>query len=50
MMIATIIYLISGFVFGAWKTACIVVFPVFGIGCGIAMAVINHMTFKDKVK
>lgn len=41
MMTATIIYLICGFVFSEWGTPYVVVFPVFGIGCGIASMVIN---------
>lgn len=50
MLIATLLYLIAGFVFEVWGVPSIVVFPVFGIGCGIASAVINHMTLKDKTK
>lgn len=41
MMIATIIYLICGFVFDEWGMPYVVVFPVFGIGCGIASTIIN---------
>ena len=50
MMIATILYLIAGFVFGEWKMPSVVVFPVFGIGCGIAAVIIDHMPLKDKTK
>ena len=41
MMIATIIYLICGFAFNEWGMPSVVVFPVFGIGCGIASIIIN---------
>lgn len=41
MMSAVIIYLIAGFVFGEWGMPSVVVFPVFGIGCGIASIIIN---------
>ena len=41
MMIATIIYLICGFDFNEWGMPSVVVFPVFGIGCGIASIIIN---------
>ncbi len=41
MMIATIIYLICGFVFGEWGMPSVVVFPVFGIGCGIVSIIID---------
>ena len=41
MMTATIIYLICGFVFEEWGVPSIAVFPVFGIGCGIAAVVID---------
>lgn len=41
MMSAVIIYLIAGFVFGEWGMPSVVVFPVFGIGCGIASVIIN---------
>lgn len=41
MMTATIIYLICGFVFEEWGVPSIAVFPVFGIGCGIASIVID---------
>lgn len=40
MMVAVIIYLIAGFVFGEWGVPSIVVFPVGGIGCGIASMII----------
>lgn len=41
MMIATIIYLISGFKNNNWGMPYVIVFPVFGIGCGIAAMIIN---------
>ena len=41
MLIATIIYLILGFVFDEWGMPSIVVFPVFGIGCGIVSIIID---------
>ena len=41
MMIATIIYLICGFAFNEWGMPSVVVFPVFGIGCGIASIIIK---------
>lgn len=41
MLIATIIYLILGFVYGTWGMPSVVVFPVFGIGCGIASIIID---------
>ena len=50
MLIATILYLIAGFVFEVWGVPSIVVFPVFGIGCGIASVIIEHASFKSKVK
>ena len=41
MMTATIIYLICGFVFDEWGVPSVAVFPVFGIGCGIASVIID---------
>ena len=41
MLIATIIYLILGFVYDKWGMPSIVVFPVFGIGCGIVSIIID---------
>lgn len=41
MMTATIIYLIFGFKNGNWGMPYVIVFPVFGIGCGIAAMIIN---------
>lgn len=41
MMTATIIYLIFGFTNNGWGMPYIVVFPIFGIGCGIASLIIN---------
>lgn len=50
MMAATILFLISGFGFGWQKMAAAVIYSVFGIGCGIASVIIDHMTLKDKIK
>ena len=41
MLIATIIYLILGFVYDKWGMPSIVLFPVFGIGCGIVSIIID---------
>ena len=41
MLIATIIFLILGFVFDEWGMPSIVLFPVFGIGCGIVSIIID---------
>lgn len=41
MLTATIIYLIFGFKNNDWGMPYVVVFPVFGIGCGIASLIIN---------
>lgn len=41
MMTATIIYLIFGFKNNSWGMPYVVVFPVFGIGCGIASMIID---------
>ena len=41
MMTATIIYLICGFVLGEWGVPSVAVFPVFGIGCGIASVILD---------
>ncbi|MCM1173478.1 MAG: helix-turn-helix domain-containing protein [Blautia sp.] len=41
MMTATIIYLISAFINDSWGMPYVVVFPVFGIGCGIASTIIE---------
>lgn len=46
MMTATIIYLILGFVFYEWGMPSIVVFPVFGIGCGIVSMIIDNRQIK----
>ena len=50
MLIATILFLIAGFSFGWWGMAAAVIYSVFGIGCGIASIIIDHMTLKDKMK
>lgn len=41
MMIATIIYLLLSFTTNNWGMPNAAVFPVFGIGCGIASVIIN---------
>ena len=41
MLVATIIYLILGFVYDKWGMPSIVVFPVFAIGCGIVSIIID---------
>lgn len=41
MLTATIIYLIFGFVSNNWGMPHIVVFPVFGIGCGITCMIVD---------
>lgn len=41
MMVAVIIYLVAGFVFEEWGMPSVAVFPIFGIGCGIASVIIN---------
>lgn len=46
MMTATIIYLILGFVFYEWGMPSIVVFPVFGIVCGIVSMIIDNRQIK----
>lgn len=46
MIIATIIYLILGFVFGKWGMPSVVVFAVFGLLCAIASIIIHSKTQK----
>ena len=41
MMVATIIYLTCGFIWDLWKIAW-VVYPIFGIACGIVSTIINR--------
>lgn len=41
MMVATIIFLTCGFIWNLWKIAW-VVYPIFGIACGIVSTVINR--------
>ena len=41
MMVATIIFLTCGFIWDLWKIAW-VVYPIFGIACGIVSTVINR--------
>lgn len=41
MMASFIIYLILGFVFGEWGMPSCVIFPVFGIGCGIVCVILD---------
>ena len=47
MMIATIIFLICGFVGNLWWTAA-VIYSVSGIACGIASMIINRNNEEDK--
>lgn len=42
MLTATIIYLILGFVFNKWGMPSVVVYPIFGIGCGITSIIIDN--------
>ena len=48
MLIATIIYLIIAFVTDEWGMPTVVVFPVFGIGCGIVSIIIGTKWKKEK--
>ena len=48
MLIATIFYLIFGFVYDGWGVPHIVVFPVFGILCAIVYVIINMKYPDDK--
>ncbi|MCM1145089.1 MAG: hypothetical protein NC407_10305 [Lachnoclostridium sp.] len=41
MLIAVIIYLICGFLYDEWGMPSVVVFPIFGILCGIASIIIK---------
>lgn len=41
MLIATILYLIAGFVFNKWGMPSVAVFAISGIGCAIASIIIN---------
>lgn len=41
MLVATIIYLIFGFVYNGWGMPYVVVFPVFGMLCAVASIIIN---------
>ncbi|MCM1252451.1 MAG: helix-turn-helix domain-containing protein [Clostridium sp.] len=43
MLLAVIIYLILGFVWNKWGMPSVVVFPVFGIGCGIASIIVESV-------
>lgn len=45
MLIATIIYLILGFVYNKWGMPSVVIFAVFGIGCSIS-SIIIEMIYK----
>lgn len=47
MLVATVIYLIFGFVYDGWGMPYVVVFPVFGILCAIASVIIN-MKYPDE--
>ena len=42
MIVATIIYLIGGFCFGAWGIGAAVIYSVGGLLCGIAAIVVDH--------
>lgn len=46
MLIAVIIYLITGFVFNEWGMPYVVVFPVFAIICGIVSRIIDMKSKK----
>ena len=46
MMIATILFLIVGFILKWWGMSAAVIYSVFGIFCGIASVIIEHRTFK----
>ena len=46
MMIATILFLIVGFIFEWWGMSAAVIYSVFGIFCGIASVIIENKTFK----
>ena len=46
MLIATILYLIIGFVYRWPGIAAALIYSVFGIFCGIASVIIEHKTFK----
>ena len=50
MLTATILYLIAGFSRDIWGVPAVMVFPVFGIGCGIASIIIEHRPPKGKTK
>lgn len=41
MLIATIIYLLFGFIYNGWGMPHVLVFPIFGIGCYIASIIID---------
>lgn len=49
MMAATIIFLICGFGFKMWSMSPVIVYPIFGIGCGIASVIIDHRMDKEDV-
>lgn len=47
MMVATIIFLACGFIWNLWKIAW-VVYPIFGIACGIVSTVINRNSEEEQ--
>lgn len=47
MMVATILYLACGFIWNKWGSAGII-YPLFGIACGIAATVINRNNEEEK--
>lgn len=48
MMTATIIFLTCGFIWNLWKFAW-VVYPIFGIACGIVATVINRSNEEEEI-
>ena len=50
MIIATGIYLIGGFCFGAWGISAAVIYSVGGLLCGIASIIINHFNLNKGSK
>lgn len=47
MMVATMIYLACGFIGNLWKIAW-VVFPIFGIACGIVSIIVNRNNMEEE--
>lgn len=50
MLIATILFLIIGFIYKWPGIAAALIYSVFGIFCGIASVIIERIPFKDKSK